>query len=262
MKDFLCDSNLLKVLLAGVRMVGVNDYGRVLKAGCLVCLVEVVEILVVVVGMALAELVYVATKDCVGIWVTCGLYLPSTVEEHVGGLACLDSVHHNADVATGGVLHTNGNVKAAGSKSVLLVLNRSCTNCNVGEKVGKVSVILRVKHLVCTAKSCFVDSTHVNMSDSENSLKHVGVSIGVGLVKHTLVALTCGSGLVGVDSGDDKYLILHLLLHLTKLVYIIKNGILSVGRAGAYDKGELVVFTRENLVNFAYSFAKRLFAIL
>ena len=64
-------------------MVGVNNYTVVLKTGGLICFVKVVKILVVIIGMGLAELVYVATKDCVGERITVSLYLPSAVEEYV-----------------------------------------------------------------------------------------------------------------------------------------------------------------------------------
>ena len=57
---------------------------------------------------------------------------------------------------------------------------------------------------------------------------------------HSLIALTAGSGLIGINSGDNKYLVLYLILNLCKAVNVIKNAVLSVGRAGTDDKQELI----------------------
>jgi hypothetical protein len=65
-------------------------------------------------------------------------------------------------------------------------------------------------------------------------------------VEHTLVALTCGAGLIGIDAGDDDDLIGYLLLDSAETGNICKDGLAVVGRARADDQDELVRATVEH----------------
>jgi ADP-ribosylglycohydrolase len=128
----------------------------------------------VVVGHRLTELVNVAAKDSVRIGVTRAFNLPAAVDELVSVLTCRYGVHHNGNIAACGVLHTNGNVKTAGCKSVVLVFNTARAYCNVGKKVGKVTVVFGVKHFVCRGKTCFRKRSHMELTDSNNTLESIG----------------------------------------------------------------------------------------
>ena len=63
------------------------------------------------------------------------------------------------------------------------------------------------------------------------------------MVQHTLIANACGTGLVGINAGDDDNFVRYLVLYLAQAVNVFQNGILTVGRAGANDQNQLVAFT-------------------
>ena len=129
---------------------------------------------------------------------------------------------------------------------MLLVFNRTGTHRNIGKQVGKITVIVRVQHFVRTGKAVITQSRHMKLSYGYNTLKHIGDFIRVGLVKHTLVAVTCGSRLIGVYAGNDKYFILHLILNGAKAGYVIEYRLAAVCRTGTDYKYKLIRLTSEN----------------
>ena len=95
----------------------------------------------------------------------------------------------------------------------------------------------------------------MKLSDRDKALKHILALGRVWLMYHSLIALTGGSGLIGVDSWDNKYLVLYLILNLCKAVNVIKNAVLSVGRAGTDDKQELIRLACKNISDLGISFS-------
>ena len=88
-----------------------------------------------VVWMALAVTVNESPEDGVCHRVALALNLPVAVDEGMAALRGADGVHHNGEVATGRVLHSGGDVKAACGEAVLLVFYASGSYGYVGEKV-------------------------------------------------------------------------------------------------------------------------------
>lgn len=158
-KDFFADTDLLKIFFAGVGMVGIYDDAGVFESFGHINVVELYQILVVVVGATLAEVVYVTSENGMGVGITVGLYFPASVQKGVGTLGCHDAVHHDGEVAAGGVFHTDRDPDTAGCQAVLLVLYRACADSRVGQDIGDITVIFRVQHFICTGHAGFADST-------------------------------------------------------------------------------------------------------
>ena len=97
-----------------------------------------------VVRQALVMLVDSTTQDGVGQRVALCLYFPAAVDELMTVLCCVYGVQHDGECAAGRILHADRYVDAAGNEAVLLVLNGTCADCNIGHNVGKVGQIFRV----------------------------------------------------------------------------------------------------------------------
>ena len=123
---------------------------------------------------------------------------------------------------------------------MLLVLHRAGTDGHVGEEIRQVAVVLGVEHLVGAGEVVVPQSRQMELTDGHDALVHIGLGVGVGLVEHTLVALTRGAGLVGVDAGDDDDLIGYLLLNSAEAGNVFQHRLAVVGGAGSDDQHELV----------------------
>ena len=156
-------------------------------------------------------------------------------------------IHHNRQVAAGGVLHPHRNIQTAGSQAVLLVLYRTCTNCNIGQQIRQIPVVFRIEHFVCTSQTCLLNGTGVQFANSDQSLQHIFLFLRIRLVHHALVAFTSGAGLIGVDPRDQKQLILYLFLYLCQTADIIQNSVFPIRRARSDDQQLLVGFTGKHL---------------
>ena len=73
-------------------MVCIYDYSHDWQISLLILLVEISDILIVIIWLVVANLVYVAAKDCWGVWVAVALYFPASVEECVAVLCCHDGI--------------------------------------------------------------------------------------------------------------------------------------------------------------------------
>ena len=81
------------------------------------------QILIVVVGTAVALFVDIAPHDGVGIGVAVGLHFPAAIEEGVVAHGGVDGVHHDAQIAAGGIFHAHGDIDTAGHQTMLLVFH-------------------------------------------------------------------------------------------------------------------------------------------
>ena len=70
--------------------------------------------------------------------------LPASVYECMSVLCSLNGIDHYAIAATCRILHTYRNIHSAGGKSVLLIFNGSCTDCNICKHIIKIPVILGI----------------------------------------------------------------------------------------------------------------------
>jgi len=69
-----------------------------------------------------------------------------------------------------------------------------------------------------------------------------------------LVALTGGTGLIGVDPGDQDQLILYLFVDLCKTADIVADGIFIICGAGTDDYKKFIAFSGEYITDLLISF--------
>ena len=96
---------------------------------------------------------------------------------------------------------------------MLLILYRACADRNIRQEIGQIAVIFGVQHFIRTGKAGLLYGVQMKLSYLDKSLEHIFVLCGVGLMYHTLVAFSCGTGLVRVNSRYNQYLVLYLLLN-------------------------------------------------
>ena len=72
-------------------------------------------------------------------------------------------------------------------------------------------------------------------------------------MEHTLVAVARGTGLTGIDTGNDEDLILNLFLNLSESGNVVKNAVFVVRGAGTDDESELVGFACKDFFDFNVS---------
>ena len=167
-------------------------------------------------------------------------------------LGGLDGVHHDRQVAARGVLHADGDVEPAGDETVLLILDGTRADSDVGENVRQVQAVFRVEQLVRAGKARSRSSTLMCiLRDRDQTLENVRVAVRVGLVEHALVAVAGGAGLVAVDAGNEENLVLHLLLQAAQARDIVEHRVLSVGRARADEQHQAVVLSGEYVAHGA-----------
>ena len=168
--------------------------------------------------------------------------LPAAIDKGVAGLRRSNGIHHDAQITARGILHTDGSLNAARRQSVLLIFYRTRADRNIGKQVGKIAVVFGIQHLVRTREIIVAQSRHVQLTDGNDALVHIGLGIGIGLMKHALISLSRGSRLVGIDTGNDDDLILDLILYLAKTGNILQHRLAVICGARTDDQKEFIRF--------------------
>ena len=169
--DLLGDPRLFLVLLVRVRMVRVDDDHGIGELALLVRLGYLDQVLIVIVGEALSELVHRAPQDAVRQRVARGLHLPTVVAEDVRSLRRLHGVKHDVEIAGRRVLHAHGDVQSAAGQAVLLVLDRTRTHGHVAQNVLEVGIVVGIEHLVRGRKVRLLQRPEVHFPDGLDALR-------------------------------------------------------------------------------------------
>ena len=104
-------------------MVTVDNHPGILQILLIAQIVQLAEILVMIIRIALPVLIRKAPKDRMGIRIPLRLNLPPPVDQAMGKLRRLDTVHQSDLAPSGRILHPHRYTYSAGCKSVLLVLH-------------------------------------------------------------------------------------------------------------------------------------------
>ena len=154
-KNLLHDPDLLLILLVGVGVIRINNTCRILQITLTVHITEETKILIMVVRLALTVLVHCTAEDCVSVRIAIRVNLPAAENEGMTMLRGHDGVQHNRIITTGGILHAGADIHTADSQTVLLIFHRTGTDCHIGEQIGKIAVVLRIKHFIGSGKAGF-----------------------------------------------------------------------------------------------------------
>ena len=161
-----------------------------------------------------------------------------------------NGIQHNRQVTAGGVLHAHRNTDTTGNHAVKLVLAGAGAYSSIAKQVGEIAENFRIENLLRTGEAGLLDDTDIHLADGDDAAEHILLALRTWLMKHTLVAGTDSTGLVGVETGNNVNLFLYLLLHLSQTMYIIKNCILVVTGAGADDQQETIITTAYDIGYF------------
>src|SRR5699024_7205469 len=247
--DLAHNAGLLGIVLVRVRVVRIDDDGRVFEPHLVVHLDQPHDVLIVVVGLGDAALVDPAAQNRVGELVARGFDLAAGVGIVLGMLRGVNRVEHDRKITAGRVFHAGRDVEAARGLAVVLILNRARADRDVGEKILDIAPVFGVEHLVGRGHPVFLNRTHQHPAHGDEAGCEVGAFLGVGLVGDALVAVAVGARLVGVDAGHKHKPVGDLLLHLRKPADIFEHGVLPVGRARADHDEELVRFAGDDVAD-------------
>ena len=239
-------------------MVAVDDDGRVGERSFAIQVEDLLQVLVVVVRHAGAEVVHVAAEDGMGERISCGVNFPAVEEEVLLILRGFDGVHHDGEVAGGRVLHTDRDTGAAGDHAVELVLDGTRADRSVGEKIREVAVVFRIEDLFSAGEAGLLDDMDVHAADGLDAFHHILIAFRVWLVEHAFVAFADGSRLIRVDSWHNEELVLHFVSDFRKACAVVEDGRLIVCRAGADDEEKSVVFAGHDVLDGFVSFCFQL----
>ena len=256
--DVFGDADLLHVFLAGVVMVAVDDDGGIGEGSFAIQVEDFLQVLVVVVRHAGAEVVHVAAEDGMGERISCGVDFPAVEEEVLLILRGFDGVHHDGEVAGGRVLHADRDTGATGDHAVELILDRTRADRAVGEKIREVAVVFRIEDLFSAGEAGLFDDMDVHAADGLDAFHHVLIALGIRLVEHAFIAFADGPWLIRVDSGHDEELVLHFVCDFRKARAVVKDGGLVISRAGADDEKKSVVFPCHDVFDGLVSFCFQL----
>ena len=239
-------------------MIAVDNDGGIGEGTFSIKVEDLLQVLVVVVRHAGAEVVHVAAEDGMGERISCGVDFPAVEEEVLLILRGFDGVHHDGEVAGGRILHADRDTGAAGDHAVKLILDGTCADRAVGEEVGEVAVVFRIEDLFSAGEAGLFDDVDVHAADGLDAFHHVFIAFGVRLVEHAFVAFADGSRLIRVDSGHDEELVLHFICDFCKARAVVEGGRLIVCRAGADDEEKSVVFAGHDVFDDLVSFCFQL----
>ena len=256
--DVFGDADLLHVFLAGVVMVAVDDDGGIGEGTFSIQVEDLLQVLVVVVRHAGAEVVHIAAEDGMGERISCGVDFPAVEEEVLLILRGFDGVHHDREVAGGRILHADRDTGAACDHAVELVLDGTRADRAVGEKIREVAVVFRVEDLFGAGEAGLFDDVDVHAADGLDAFHHVFIAFGVRLVEHAFVSFTDGSRLIRIDSWHDEELVLHFVCDFRKAHTVVEDGRLVISRAGADDEEKSVVFAGHDVLDGLVSFCFQL----
>ena len=213
-ENLFCNTNLLVILFIRIRVVGINDNSRIFKVFLLIFLPEKTKILVMIVRDCLPMFIYGTAENCMSQFITCCFYFPASVDKTMSALSCYNGIEHDCKIAAGWIFHTCRNFHAADGKTMLLVFHRTCTYCHIRKQVRKVTVIFRIKHLICTGHTTGPDCMDMHFTDCYKPCKKIWLFLGIRLVNHTFIAFSCCSWFVCINTWNDQNLVSYFLLNI------------------------------------------------
>ena len=228
MHDFVGDTNLCHVLLAGVGVVGVNDAGHILKAFFGIALVETAEILKMVVRDIVAVFIDSTAENSMSQRIAGGFDFPASVDKHLRALGSFYRIEHHRDITAHRVLHTAWDADTAACKTMNLVFYGTGTYSYITEQVREVAVILRVEHFIGTGKAGFFDGSCVELADGDQTFQKIRLLFWVRLVEHALVAFACCPGLIGIDTRYHNDFVSNLLLNPCQAVNVFHHRFFTI----------------------------------
>ena len=137
---------------------------------------------------------------------------------------------------------------------MLLIFYGTCTYSDIRENVGKVTVVFRIKHFICTGETTFLDGVDVHLTDGNQTGKHIRSFFRIWLVNHTLVTFACCTWFICINSRNDQNFIFDFFLNFAETEKIVTYSIFVVRRTRSDDGKKFIGFPGKNITDFLISF--------
>ncbi len=197
---------------------------------------------------------FVAPRSTTGEIVSVGVDFPAAVDEVGLLLRCFDGIEHDGEIAAGRVLHTGRYGHAADGHAVMLVLNGTCANRDVGKQIVDIAIVFRIKHLIGAGQAGLLDGVCMELSHRDDACEYIRLLFRIRLMDETLVALSGRARLVCIDTRDQKDPVADLVLYLRKAVDVIEYRVDIVCRAGADDQNKFIRCAGKDVADFRVTF--------
>ena len=188
----------------------------------------------------LSVLVHAAAKNGMCQIISGCFHITSSVDEMMRMLSGSNRVQHNREITAGRILHTNRNIHTAGCETMLLVLYRTCTYRFIGKNIIQIAAVFRVKHFISRRKSCFLHNSHMHLTNCNDSGKKVGRFVRVWLVKHSLVAVTGSTWLIGINSRNNHQFVRYFICDCFQSAYIFADSIFVISRTRSHKDDKFI----------------------
>ena len=87
---------------------------------------------------------------------------------------------------------------------MLLILDRTGTNGNIGENVGQIPPVFRIKELIGCGKTGYFDCFGMKTTCCDDSLEKIRFFFRIRLMQNAFIAVTGRTGLAGLDSWYEN----------------------------------------------------------
>ena len=87
----------------------------------------------------------------------------------------------------------------------------------------------------------------MHFSHGDESIMKIRLFLRIRLMNDSLVALSCSTWFIGIDTRDDQNLVRNLILYLGKTIYIIADRIFVICRTWSDDDQKLIGFPGKDL---------------
>ena len=160
-----------------------------------------------------------------------------------------NGVEHDRNITAGGILHSNRNGNSAGCQTVFLVFHTSGTYSDIGKQIGQIPVIVRIEHFVRRRQAGIGQNAGMEPTNCDHTLQHIRFLLRIRLMKQPFITGAGGPGLVGIHPGNQNQLLSYGLLKPCQPLAVIKNRILPVSRAGAYNQHHFAAASGKHIGN-------------
>ena len=115
-------------------------------------------------------------------------------------------------------------------------------------------MVLRIEHFVRTGQAGVLNDPHMQISGGNDALEQVRPALRIRLMQQPFVTVSCGPGLIGIDTGNDEDMILYFLLDRGQTVHVIQNAVFVIRGAGADDQKDLVAAAGKDIQDLPVPF--------
>ena len=143
-------------------------------------------------------------------------------------LSSINPIKHNIEISRCWIFKPSREICSTCHKAMLLVFNRTSTNCHVRNQIIHKRKIFRIKHFISSRHTCFCDNTIMKMSNGFDSVDEARGFCRIRLVNQALIAISVGTGFGSVNTHNHKDTVCHFFLQSCQTLSVFKNSFFIV----------------------------------